>query len=505
MLTVLNLFVLQGIMGAFDNLWHHEFTEKLPGRPTAWKELILHSARGALYSIIFLSLGWLELSGFWAGLLIAILIIEVGITLWDFVEEDMTRTLPATERVLHTLLALNYGAILGLLLPILWHWSGTPTDLQFNDYGWQSRVMTLYGVGIIGFAVRDGIAAYTLHGKLKPEWQRHPYDRPAKPSGRTVLLTGATGFIGRSVARALIARGDELIVATRDADKGAYVFGSRARTVTSFEEISSTTRVDAIVNLAGEPVVGLPWTKRRRKTIVESRTTMIDNLLDLVRRLETKPDCFVQASAVGYYGDQADRELSEDAEPCERRFACVSCLKTEARARIAEVHGLRTVLLRFGLVLGTGGGAFPGLALAAKFGLGSILGRGDQWMAWIHLDDAVAMVLAAMDNDALIGPVNAAAPEPVTQQQFTKTLGKTLHRPVFLKVPAIALRTGLGEMSDIFLASTKVVPQTALQAGFTFRYPDIATAMADLCKLPAPRQQKAGIGTTEMKQGGSPV
>lgn len=485
MLTVLNLFVLQGILGAFDNLWHHEFTEKLPSRPTAWKELALHCARGALYSIIFLSLGWLQLNGLFAVILIAIMVIEVGITLWDFIEEDMTRKLPPLERVLHTLLALNYGAVLGLLIPILLSWSANPTGVQPVYYGWLSWVMTLYGIGIIGFVLRDGIASANLHKRLVPEWQRQPYAKADQPSGKTVLLTGATGFIGKRVARALIARGDNLIVHSRDPNKAEYAFGPNATIVTDFKQIGAAAKIDAIVNLAGEPVIGLPWTTKRRATIIESRTTSIDNLLELVRRLEQKPQSFIQASAVGYYGDQADTLLDETAAPCERRFTCVSCLKTEARAGVAQVHGLRTVMLRFAMVLGNSGGGFPALVLPVKFGLGAIMGRGDQWMPWIHIDDAVALVLTAIDNDQLVGPVNAVAPNLVTAKQLMQTIGKVLHRPVFMHIPAFGLRAVMGEMSDIFLASARVQPKAAQVAGFQFRHAELEGALRNLLNRPA--------------------
>ena len=477
--TILTLLTIQGIMGAFDNFWHHELTEKLPSKPSAWFELTLHSARAFIYGIIFLALGWSTWNGVFAVVLAILLIVEVIITLWDFLEEDMTRKLPPLERVLHTVLALNYGAVLAFLAPVLWTWSQQPTSIQYADHGWLTWIMSLYAFGIFAWSLRDGLAAWRLRPLVQPEWQRRPMKQPDQKSGRTVFITGATGFIGTRVTRDLIERGDNVIALTRDLEKATYRFGPHARAVVSVDEIANDEPIDAIVNLAGEPVVGLPWTHKRRLAIMNSLINTTDAILDLVRRLEHTPDVLISASAIGYYGDRSEDQLIETSDPGSG-FASNLALRWEARAGVASAMHVRTVLLRFGIVLGNSGGAFESLVQPARFGLGAIMGSGRQWMSWIHIDDAARLVLHAIDIPELTGPVNAAAPNPARAETVMQAIASQLNRPLFLKIPEWVLRHGLGEMSRLFLDSAKVEPAKAIASGFEFHHVTIERTVAQL-------------------------
>lgn len=479
MSTILTLLTIQGIMGAFDNFWHHELTENLTSKPSAWFELSLHSARAFIYGIVFLALGWSSWHGVFAVILAILLITEVVITLWDFLEEDMTRKLPPLERVLHTVLALNYGAVLAFLAPVLWTWAQLPTGIDYAYHGALTWIMSLYAVGIFAWSLRDGLAARRLRPLIVPEWQRRTFTPAMSKTGRMVLITGATGFIGRRVTRDLIERGDNVIVLTRDLNKAAYHFGPHARAVATLDDIAGNEPIDAIINLAGEPVMGLPWTANRRATIMASRIGTTDAVLDLVRRLDREPEVLISASAIGYYGERGDDELTEDSGHGSG-FTADLTLKWEARAGIAAAMHMRTVLLRLGVVLGTSDGAFPRLAMPARFGLGAIMGSGRQWLSWIHIDDAARLVLHALDTPALDGPVNATAPHPATAATIMRAIATELARPLFLRVPEWVLRRGLGEMSRLFLDSARVMPRKAIATGFEFHHATINIAVAGL-------------------------
>ncbi len=485
MTTILTLLTVQGIMGAFDNIWHHELTEALPSKPSAWRELTLHSARAFIYGVIFLALGWSTWHGLFAVLLAAVLIVEVGITLWDFLEEDMTRKLPPLERILHTLLAVNYGAVLALLAPVLWTWAQQQSAITLAFHGGLTWIMSFCAGGIFAWSLRDGRAAWRLRPLVTPEWQRRTFDQHAAPSGRTILMTGATGFVGTHVARALVKRGDRLIVLTRNLETAAYKFGPHARALCSLEEIASNEHIDAVINLAGEPVVGLPWTKRRRAAMFESRIGTTEAILDLIRRLTTPPSTLLSASAVGYYADRGDAVLAEDADPGSG-FAANLALRWEARAGSASAMRVRTVLLRFGIVLGASRGALSGLVGPTRFGLGAVLGSGRQWVSWLHLDDATRLILHALDTPSMTGPVNATAPQAIRAGEMMKTIARTLHRPLILRVPERILRTCLGEMASVFLDSARVLPTKAEASGFRFRFQDFDVALADLLGHPKP-------------------
>ena len=482
---VLSLLVVQGVMGAFDNLWHHEITERLPQKPSARGELALHSVRAFLYAIIFLALGWSEWHGAFAVLLTAMLIAEVIVTLWDFIVEDMTRKLPRLERVLHTLLAMNYGAVLIVLIPVLWGWSQQPSEILPAGYGWLTWIMTLYAAGIFAWAVRDGLAVWTLGALQEPAWRRRPFVVAPNDASRTVLVTGGTGFIGRALCRRLIERGDKLIVLTRDTEKAEDLFGPHALAISDLGRLGADTRLDAVVNLAGAPVMGLPWTKRRTAALLESRVGTTRALLKLMHRLRKPPEVLVSASAVGYYGAAGDTPCDETRPPRDM-FMSELCRRWEETALEAHKLGVRVCLLRLGLVLGRGGGPLPGLAMPVRFGLGAVIGSGRQWVPWVHLDDVIAFIDRAIAERALSGPFNITAPEPVPQRRFMQAMGRALGRPVLLRLPAWPLRTAMGEMADLLLEGQRTVPANATAAGFRFAHAGLDGALGDLLAVPTP-------------------
>ena len=477
MTLLFTLIVVQALLGAFDNLWHHEITEKLPSKRAAAGELTLHAAREFLYAFLFFAFAWYEWRGVWSVLIGTVLAAEVIITLADFIVEDRTRHLPKLERVLHTVLAMNMGAVLMVLAPILHAWWSAPTAVIHAAYGAMSWVFTACSVGVLAWSVRNALAV--LRHRRPPEWVRNPLKTLATPSGRTILITGATGFIGGQLVRRLLTRGDAMIVLTRDADRALDRFGPHVQITTDLKALATDTRIDAVVNLAGEPILGLPWTRARRAALLRSRIDTTRALIELFAILDRPPRVLIGASAVGYYGVRGDEALDERAAP-QPIFQSRLCQEWEAMSRAAESLGVRVVALRLGLVLARDGGALPSLARPVRMGLGAILGSGRQWMSWIHIDDVLRLFEFALGNPALRGPVNAVAPVSMTHAQFQLELARTLRRPMGLRVPAGILRTLLGDMAQLLVDGQRVVPVRAVTAGFVFQYPEMGAALRQL-------------------------
>ncbi len=460
-LTALIILAAQTILGALDNVLHHEITERLPSKPSARRELTLHSTREGIYAVLFLVFAWMEPRGIFAAVVLMLLIVEVAVTVTDFLEEDRTRRLPPFERVLHTVLAVLYGSFLGLTIPWLVAQTLAPATVVFTSHGLLSWFFTLASVGVLAFSIRNAIAVYTL-GKLAPLGAA-----PRSESGRTILVTGATGFIGAPLVERLLARGDRVLILVRDARQSRAMFADRVTHVERLDALPRETRIDAIVNLAGAPVIGLPWTRGRRAQLWRSRIDLTDNLVNWIKSLDHAPAVLVNASAIGFYGDKGDTVVGEDARAGEG-FAADLCRIWEDAAKRAEPLGMRVVCLRIGMVLDASGGALPMMALPARFGLGATFGSGQQWMSWIARADLLRMLLAAIDNPLWHGAINATAPEPIRNADFQRALARLLNRPLFLSAPAWLLRTILGEMSSIFLFSQRVVPARAQSLGFAF-------------------------------------
>jgi uncharacterized protein (TIGR01777 family) len=302
-------------------------------------------------------------------------------------------------------------------------------------------------------------------------------------SHRTVLITGGSGFIGRHVARLLRQRGDEVIVLSRHPDRARARLPAGVRVVAGLGELADDSRIDAIVNLAGAPILGPPWTAGRRRSLRDSRLQTTRALVDFCRRLQQRPGVLVSASAIGYYGIGDDTPADEQTSPQEI-FQSRLCRDWEAAAREAEALGLRVVLLRFGIVLGRDGGALPPLAAPVRLGLGAVLGSGNQPLPWIHIADALGLLTLALDSAGLSGPINAVAPEQTVQRGFVAALGRVLRRPVFFRVPAFILRALLGEMAQLLLDGRPVLPAAARAAGYAFQHPELEPALATLLARP---------------------
>jgi len=357
---------------------------------------------------------------------------------------------------------------------VLLTWWEAPTAIVATRYAGFSWLFTLFAIGVGLWSLRNALAV--LRHRRPPEWVRNPVTVGTQAGQPTVLVTGATGFIGGHVVRQLLRQGSQVIVLTRDADRALERFGPH---VTDLAAIVPATRIDAFVNLAGAPILASWWTRRRRARLLASRLDVTTGLVDLAARLARAPRVFVSASAIGFYGVRGD-ELIDERDPGQEVFQARMCREWEAAAGAAETLGTRVVQLRFGLVLGRDGGALPRLALPVRLGLGSVLGSGSQWVSWIHIEDAVRLILYTLESPALCGPVNAVAPEPVGHRDFQSGLGGALRRPVWLAIPARVLRLLLGEMAQLLVDGQRVLPARATAAGFRFRFPDLPAALRDL-------------------------
>src|SRR5437868_11633320 len=404
-----SLISVQIVMGAFDTFYHHELTERLAWRPSQRYELQLHGVRNLLYALLFLVLGWLEVYGLFAISVIAVMVAKVVITLMDFVEEDMSRKLPASERINHTLLAINYGAILILLLPVLGEWAARPTGFASAYAGPLSIAATICAVGAGLCGVRDFAATRRL-ARMTSVPARELVEK--MPAQQTVLVTGATGFIGSRLVAALSGAGHRVVALVRNPAK-AGMLPPPITLITSLDQLPADTRIDAIVNLAGEPIGNGLWTEAKRRKILDSRINMTGDIVKLIARLERKPAVLVSGSAIGWYGLWQDQVLTESA----KSHACFShelCDAWENAARPAEEHGVRLVCLRIGLVIGTDGGFITRMLTPFEFGLGVPLGSGRQWMSWIERDDLMRLLAHVIARPQLAGPSNANAASPVT-------------------------------------------------------------------------------------------
>ncbi len=294
-----------------------------------------------------------------------------------------------------------------------------------------------------------------------------------------ILLTGGTGLIGRSLCRYWLAQGHDVVVYSRQPEQVPRLCGSSVRGIGKLADYGEQP-LDAVVNLAGAPIADRPWTGKRKALLLASRVALTAQLVSWLGTRANKPQVLLSGSAVGWYGDGGEHLLSEDSPALGDDFAAQLCAAWEFEAQQAQALGIRVVLLRTGLVLARDGGFLARLLLPFKFGLGGRLGNGRQWMPWIHLADQVALIDFLLRQSDASGAFNACAPQPVRNSEFTQALGRVLHRPTLLPVPAFLLRGLLGELAGLLLGGQRALPSRLTAAGFVFQFNDVDSALNDL-------------------------
>jgi uncharacterized protein (TIGR01777 family) len=474
-LLALQLMAAQGCLGAFDTIYHHEMTEALPQRATARRELAIHAVRATIYGVLFVGLSAWIWQGAWAWVLLALFGVEIVLTLWDFVVEDRTRLLPPTERVTHTVLAINGGAFITLLLLGMPAAAAEPTGFAYAPHGWLSVFLALCGVGVFASGIRDAFAARAL-----------PADDAAhvrfEGSPQTVLVTGATGFIGHALVPALLASGHRVVILSREPRKAAWEFGGAVRAVASMADLSPQEGIDVVINLAGARILGWRWSERRKAVLRASRAGLTEGVVDWIARAARKPRLVINASAVGYYGiqPQGSEQVLNEASPPQAIFMSQLCQEWEAVASRAREYGVPVALARFGLVFGRGG-ALPSMLMPFRLGFGGRMGTGRQRTSWIHIADLLGAMAHVWRLGANAdGAWNFTAPEHPTQQEFAKAAAAELRRPSVIPTPAWPVRLLLGEQSALLLEGAAVAPARLLASGFRFRFPTVRQALADL-------------------------
>lgn len=299
-----------------------------------------------------------------------------------------------------------------------------------------------------------------------------------------VLIVGGSGFVGARLVEALRARGDEVVVTGRSAARLANQFGDGVHCVEWDPNrgplpLRELAGVDGVVNLAGDPVHKGRWNKAKKERIRESRVVGTRNLVAALASAEPRPKVLVNASAIGWYGDRKHNWVHEDYPPATDYLAEV-CQAWEAEARKAREAGVRTAIVRIGVVLGKGGGAYPPMSKPFRMFAGGRFDLGKAWMSWIHIDDVVGLLLYCLDHEAAVGVYNATAPNPVSNLEFTKTLGQVLKRPAFLYIPSFMLRLAKGEFAQVITASIRARPLRTLAIGYEFEFPHLREALLDL-------------------------
>ena len=295
---------------------------------------------------------------------------------------------------------------------------------------------------------------------------------------KNVLISGAAGFIGTHLTELLVESGYNVKILTRSAraSKENVVSWNPERGELDFEALKG---LDAVVHLAGESIAGR-WTDQKKAKIENSRVQGTELLSKVLSNLDKKPEVLITASAIGFYGNRGDEILTEASTHGDGFLADVG-VKWENATKVAKESGIRVCNLRIGLVLGTDGGALEKMLTPFKLGLGGKIGDGKQYWSWVTIDDLVGIIYYLLNNDNIEGPVNAVAPNSVTNGEFTSVLGRALNRPTIFPLPAFAARALLGKMADeTMLSSTRVVPKKLLDLGYEFKYTDLEDALAGI-------------------------
>jgi uncharacterized protein (TIGR01777 family) len=299
-----------------------------------------------------------------------------------------------------------------------------------------------------------------------------------------IIVAGGTGFLGRTLVRALLDAGHRVVVLTRSPEEARNSLPAAA-VIEHWD--GETARgwghhmngADVIVNFAGASIGDGRWSAGRKEEILASRVGAGRAIVEAIRQATSKPAVLISASGVGYYGDVPEGDVVEGRPPGEDFLAAV-CIRWEASAAAAGEFGVRVVMLRMAVVLGDGGGVLSRLSVPFRLFIGGPLGSGRQWFPWIHRDDVVAAVFHVLAHRDLFGPINVAAPETVTMEQFCSAVGTAMHRPSWARVPAVVLRILLGEMSITILGGQRVIPRKLLESGFAFKFPRLIGALRDI-------------------------
>jgi uncharacterized protein (TIGR01777 family) len=294
-----------------------------------------------------------------------------------------------------------------------------------------------------------------------------------------ILITGGTGLIGKHLCKALLTEGHELTVFSRKPASVPAKCGAGVHAMAALAEWQPDMVFDAVINLAGEPIVDARWTEQRKQVLRASRIALTEELVRRIAAAERKPVVLLSGSAVGYYGGRGDEEL-EETSGAGTDFPAQLCIDWEAAASAAEGHGVRVCLLRTGLILSKEGGLLGRMVPAFKLGLGARVGDGRQWMSWVHIEDYVAMVLRLLRDEQMRGPYNMTAPSPVTNAEFTKALAAVLRRPAPFVAPAALLRLSMGESASLLLEGQRVLPKRMLASGRPIRFERLEDALKNL-------------------------
>lgn len=294
-----------------------------------------------------------------------------------------------------------------------------------------------------------------------------------------ILITGGSGFIGRYISRALMDDGHQVSVLTRKRKRAARRLDSGVGLIESLDALEGAQTPEVVINLAGENLTSGRWSAARKKRFRDSRLHTTERLVDWMSTREQRPALLINASAVGYYGMRDDAELDERS-PAGDDFAAHLCRDWEAAADRAAELGPRVAKLRLGIVLGREGGAFARMLTPFRLGLGGRFGDGRQWMSWIHIEDVSGLIRHIINRTTLKGALNATAPVPVRNLEFTRSLAACLRRPALMPLPGWFLEAAFGELAMIFLKGQRVLPRAALDSGYVFKFPELAQALEDL-------------------------
>lgn len=293
-----------------------------------------------------------------------------------------------------------------------------------------------------------------------------------------ILLTGGTGLIGSALVKRWQNQ-HQLMVLSRSPAKVNSLFGSSVTAISRLSDVDFNT-LDAVINLAGEPIVGKRWTEQQKQRLCQSRWQLTEQVVNAIKAAKTPPGVLISGSAVGIYGRQHTQRITEDFNHFHNEFSHQLCQRWETIALEATSPSTRVCILRTGIVLSANGGALQKMLLPFKLGLGGRIGNGEQYMSWIHIEDMVRLIDFLLLHPTLTGLFNATAPTPVTNAEFSRLLGKTLQRPTLLPMPAVVLKLMLGEMADLLLTGQRVIPANLSKAGFEFNYSELEKALQAL-------------------------